>query len=110
MIETLILYVLLKKDYTMYSIRKHIETDYSMFTIPSFGSIGPALKKLEKAECIKSGQLMSEGGKRSIYHSITNKGKEKLKELLISDLSDNPSQFFLHARLRLIMAVFPMFI
>ena len=106
MIETLILYVLLKRDFTMYSIRKNIENDYSMFTIPSFGAIGPALKKLERDECIKSGKLMSEGGKRSIYYSITSKGKEKLKNLLISDLSENPSRFFLQARLRLIMCDF----
>lgn len=106
MIETLILYSLLKKDCTMYAIKKHIETGYSMFTIPSFGAIGPALKKLERDLCIKSGKLMSEGGKRSIYYSITPKGKEKLRDLLISDLSDNPSQFFLTARLRLIMADF----
>lgn len=106
MIETLILYTLLKKDYTMYSIKKHIETVCSMFITPSFGAIKPALRKLENEECIKSGKLMSEGGKLSIYYSINNKGKEKLKSLLVSDMSNNPSQFFLSARLRLLMADF----
>ena len=74
MIKTLILHTLLKKDYTMYSIRKHIETIYSMYIRPSFGAIKPALVSLEKNEFIKSGKLMSDGGKLSIYYSITPKG------------------------------------
>ena len=106
MLKMLILYTLLKKDYTMYSIRKHIQTSYSMYIRPSFGAIKPALVNLEENEFIKSGKLMSTGGKRSTYYSITSKGKEKLKELIISDLSENPSQFFLSARLRLIMCDF----
>ena len=104
MIKTLILYTLLKKDYTMYSIRKHIETAYSMYIRPSFGGIKPALVSLEKNEFIKSGKLMSEGGKLSVYYSVTQKGREKLKNLLVEDMSNNPSQFFLSARLRLIMS------
>lgn len=104
MIELLILHSLMQKDSTMYSIKKYIETVYASFVTPSFGAINPALKKLEEKECIKSGKLMSEGGRLSIYYSITKKGKEALKNLLLEDMSQNPSQFFLSARLKLTMA------
>ena len=104
MIELLILHSLSKKNFTMYAIKKHIETVFAAFVTPSFGAIKPALRKLEANDCIKSGKLMSEGGKLSIYYSITAKGKEKLTELLLEDMSKNPSQFFLQARLKLVMA------
>jgi len=104
MIELLILHTLSKHSFTMYSIKKEIETVFSALSIPSFGAIKPALKKLEKLECIKSGKLMSDGGKLSIYYTITAKGKERLRELLLEDFSQNPSNFFLNARLKLAMS------
>ncbi len=104
MIEILILDALTQKSSTMYSIKKHIETVFAPFITPSFGALNPALKRLEKQDCIKSGKLMSEGGKLSIYYSITGKGREELVNLLLADMSANPSQFFLSARLKLIMA------
>ena len=104
MIELLVLHSLLQKDFTMYAIKKHIETVFAAFVTPSFGAINPALRKLEKKECIKSGKLLSEGGKVSIYYSITKKGREELRSLLLEDFSKNPSQFFLQARLKLVMA------
>lgn len=104
MIEILILHTLMQKSFTMYSIKKHIETVFSAFIIPSFGALKPALRRLEEKECIKSGKLMSEGGRLSIYYTITKKGKEELSRLLLDDMSQNPSQFFLLARLKLSMA------
>lgn len=104
MIEILILHSLMQKSYTMYSIKKHIETVFAAFVTPSFGAINPALRRLEEKECIKSGKIMSEGGKLSIYYTITKKGKEEFARLLLDDMSQNPSQFFLLARLKLIMA------
>ena len=47
MIELLILYVILKRDYTMYSIQKRIEDNFAPFTKPSFGALKPALRRLE---------------------------------------------------------------
>ena len=47
---------------------------------------------------------MSEGGKLSIYYTITEKGKKELVNIILEDMSQNPSQFFLLARLKLIMA------
>ena len=46
MIELLILYVLLKRDLTMYAIQKRIEDNFAPFTKPSFGALKPALRRL----------------------------------------------------------------
>ena len=54
MIELLILYVILKRDYTMYSIQKRILDIFAPYTNPSFGALKPALKKLEKKECLNT--------------------------------------------------------
>ncbi len=104
MIELLVLHSLMQKDCTMYSIKKYIEAEFASFINPSFGAINPALKKLADKECIKPGKLISEGGRLSIYYSITEKGREELSRLLLEDMSQNPSQFFLLARLKLTMA------
>ena len=104
MIELLILHTLFQKSSTMYGIKKYIATTFSAFIVPSFGAINPALKKLQKNDCIKPGKLMSEGGKLSIYYTITEKGKKELVNIILEDMSQNPSQFFLLARLKLIMA------
>lgn len=48
MIELLILYVILKRDYTMYAIQKRIEENFAPFTKPSFGALKPALRRLEE--------------------------------------------------------------
>lgn len=104
MIEILVLHALMQKSYTMYSIKKYIETVFAAFVKPSFGALRPALTRLEEKECIKSGKLLSDGGKLSIYYTITKKGKEELSRLLLEDMSQNPSQFFILARLKLSMA------
>lgn len=104
MIELLILHSIMQRSMTMYSIKKYIETTFGVFVTPSFGAIKPALRKLEAKECIKSGKLMSDGGRLSIFYTITKKGKEELKNILIEDMSKNPSQFFLFARLKLMLA------
>ena len=54
MIELLILYKLSKKVLTMYGISKDILNSFSVMTTPSFGTIKPALTRLEKAEFVKS--------------------------------------------------------
>ena len=104
MLETLILYLLLDKSYTMYTIRKHIKDDFGAFLTPSFGGLSPALKRLEQKGCIKSGKLMSEGGRMSVFYEITPDGKKELNRQLIEDLSINPYHFFLSARLRVVMS------
>ena len=104
MIELLILYVLLKRDFTMYSIQKRINENFAPFTKPSFGALKPALRRLEEKECLTSRKTMSDGGKLSVYYEISRNGIAELKRLILEDLSDNPLQFLSNARAKLCCA------
>ena len=101
MIELLILYVILKRDYTMYSIQKRIEDNFAPFTKPSFGALKPALRRLEIKSFLKSRKLMSDGGKLSVFYEITKDGIGELKRLILEELSVNPVQYLSNARIKL---------
>ncbi|MBQ3312130.1 PadR family transcriptional regulator [bacterium] len=101
MIELLILFFTSKCELTMYGIQKIISDYYDVYTKPSFGTISPALKKLESLKLISSRKTISDGGRRCFYYSITNDGMKELKQILLNDLSDNPVQFFSNARIKL---------
>ena len=101
MIDLMILFVLLKRDLTMYSIRKRIEDYFQAFSSPSFGALKPALVRLEGKECISSSKMMSGGGKLSVYYSITNEGLKELRKLLLTPFSSNPLQFISDAKIKL---------
>ncbi len=101
MIDLMILYVLLKHDLTMYAIHKRIQEKFLAYTSPSFGALKPALVRLEKMGCITSAKIMSDGGKLSVYYSITKDGLKELKNLLLKPFSSNPLQFLSDARVKL---------
>lgn len=101
MIEFLILYELTKKVLTMYGISKEIRAEFSVLTMPSYGTIKPALRRLEKSGYVKTQKTMSSGGRPSTYYSITMEGREELKNLLLSQPQENPIQFLPNARVRL---------
>ncbi|MBE7711470.1 MAG: PadR family transcriptional regulator [Cyanobacteria bacterium SIG31] len=101
MIELLILYKLSGKVLTMYGISKDIHEEFSVLTTPSFGTIKPALTRLEKNGYVKGQKTMSSGGRPSIYYSITKDGVEELRRLMTSPLQENPIQFLTTARIRL---------
>ena len=100
-IELLILYAILKREYTMYAIQKRILENFAPFTKPSFGALKPALRRLEEKECLKSRKIMSDGGKLSVYYEITRSGINELKKLVLEDLSENPLQFLSNVRIKL---------
>lgn len=102
----MILFVLLKRDLTMYAIRKHIQDKFSPYTNPSFGALKPALTKLEKHGYLTTSKMMSNGGKLSVFYSITNSGQKELKELLVAPMSVNPLQFLSDAKVKLCCASF----
>ena len=97
----MILFVLLKRDLTMYAIRKHIQAKFSPFTNPSFGALKPALVNLEKKGLLTTSKMMSDGGKLSVFYSITNEGQKELQKLLVAPFSDNPLQFISDAKVKL---------
>ena len=106
MMELIILFVLTKRELTMYGIQKAISDVFDAYTRPSFGAIKPALKRLEISGFIRSRRSMSEGGKQSGFYSLTNDGNAELKRLILEDLSDNPVQFFSNARIKISCASF----
>lgn len=101
MIEILILYVIHKREKTIYSIRKEIIEIFGTFTKPSIGTIYPALKRLQKDGAISVYEKLSEGGKKSSYFSITQKGFTVFKKLFFDSASENPSLFYIHLQARL---------
>ena len=101
MIEILILYIIHKREKTIYSIRKEIIEIFGAFTKPSIGTISPALKRLLKEKAVAVNDIMSGGGKKSSYYSITKRGLEYFKELFFNGGSDNPSVFYTQLQSRL---------
>lgn len=104
MIELLILFQLNKKVLTMYGISKEIKSDFSVLTIPSYGTIKPALRRLEAEGFVKTQKTMSSGGRPSTFYSITNDGFKELKRLIIAPPLENPVQFLTTARVKLACA------
>lgn len=102
MIEILILYEINKKVLTMYGISKEIKREFSTLLTPSYGTIKPALKRLEKESFVKSQKNISEGGRPSVYYSITSNGEKRLNELLLEEPLENPIHFLPTARVKLI--------
>jgi len=106
MIDLLILFVILDRDYTMYAIHKRIGEYFLAYSAPSFGALNPALRRLEQKGCVTTSKIMSEGGKLSVFYSITQDGKKELRNLLLAQFSSNPLQFLSDARVKLSCAGF----
>ena len=104
MIDLLILFELRDRVLTMYGISKKIKEDFSVLTTPSYGTIKPALNRLEKNGYVKAQKTMSSGGRPSTYYSISRDGINELKKLLLSKPNDNPIQFLPSARVKLACA------
>ncbi len=101
MIELMILFELSKKVLTMYGVSKEIRNSFSVLTTPSYGTIKPALTRLEKGGFVKTQKTMSPGGRPSVYYTITDSGKDELKRLIMAPPLDNPVQFLFSARIKL---------
>ena len=104
MIELLILFELSKKVLTMYGVSKEIRGDFSILTTPSYGTIKPALRRLENSGYVKTQKTMSSGGRPSTYYSITDDGLNELKKLIAEAPLENPIQFLTMARVKLACA------
>jgi len=101
MIELLTLYFLSKKVCTMYRIYTLLKSELSVLSAPSYGTLKPALDRLVKSGFVSSQKTMSKGGRPSVYYSITDKGRDELRNMMLSIQSDNSHQFMLNARVRL---------
>ncbi len=88
MTELVILAILLNEKYTIYKIKQKIKDNFSVFLGASFGSVYPAVKKLEKNGYIIVKQKMTRGGQKCHIYSITKKGKDYFNELMIKEIPD----------------------
>ena len=104
MIELLILFELNKTVLTMYGVSKEIRGDFSVLTTPSYGTIKPALRRLETGGFVKSQKSISEGGRPSTYYSITKEGVNELKRIIMEEPLENPIQFLPMSRIKLACA------
>lgn len=80
MLETLILAALNHKTQTLYGIRKHIHSVFGIYTKPSLGAIHPAIQRLVKNEFVAVSKNITSGGQKTLYHQLTEKGKEHFYE------------------------------
>jgi DNA-binding PadR family transcriptional regulator len=75
MIDYIILGFLLEKEMTGYDIKQKITLSTANFYDASFGSIYPALRRLEAKNIIASKESIKNGKLKNIYH-ILNAGKQ----------------------------------
>ena len=99
--ELLILYLLTKGQSTMYGLSKSLYKNYGFITKPGFGTLQPALKRLEKQNFIKADKFFSDGGKPYYYYSILEEGKEFLTKKLMEKITTNPIQFYPFAKIKI---------
>ncbi len=90
MIEIVILYILSKYDATIYRLSKIIDEYFFAYLKSSTGTISPALKRLEKLNCVDFEESMTKGGMLSKTYSITPTGKKHLTEQLLTLKEPNP--------------------
>ncbi len=79
MLEDIILGFLMKENLTGYDLKQWMIASTSYFYEASFGSIYPALKRLEDKGFIFSQESVQQGKYKNVY-SITDKGKAQFLE------------------------------
>lgn len=100
-VKTLCLAILHDGNASGYEIRKlSAEGEYAYFVEASFGSIYPALAKLEDEGLVSSQVEHQDGRPAKKVYSITESGRETFREALFEDLDDDVfrSEFLLFAR------------
>ncbi len=99
-VRTLCLAILFNKEASGYEIRKcSTEGEYAYFVEASFGSIYPALAKLEEEGLVTSRIETQEGRPAKKVYSITEIGRRELMDSLFGELDPDVyrSEFLLFA-------------
>lgn len=105
-VKTLCLAILHEKDATGYEIRKlSTEGEYAYFLEASFGSIYPALAKLEEEGLVTSRVEAQDGRPAKKIYSITDDGRTAFQNSLFDPLDKDifRSEFLLFARFAAIL-------
>jgi PadR family transcriptional regulator, regulatory protein AphA len=100
-VRTVCLAILFDGEATGYEIRKlSVEGEYSYFIDASYGSIYPALVKLESEKLVTSRVEVQDGKPAKKIYSITQTGRTEFINSLFEKLGDDEyrSEFLLFAR------------
>ena len=100
-VRTICLAILYDGEATGYQIRKlSVEGEYAYFIEASYGSIYPALARLEAEQLVTSRCELQRGRPSKKVYTITEAGKTALLDSLFDDLGDDiyRSEFLLFAR------------
>ena len=100
-VRTICLAILYDGEATGYEIRKlSVDGEYSYFVDASYGSIYPALAKLEAEKLVTSRIEPQEGKPAKKIYSITEAGRTAFIDSLFDDLGEDEfrSEFLLFAR------------
>ncbi|MFC1515470.1 PadR family transcriptional regulator [Thermodesulfobacteriota bacterium] len=81
-VQTIILGFLMKKRMTGYELKKAFSISFSFFSGLSYGSIYPALKKMEQNGLIGMRLKVQKNAPNRKIYTITNKGKAQFKSSL----------------------------
>lgn len=85
MLDRIILGVLSLKDLTSYDLKKSLDKSINHFYTTSYGSLHPALVKLEKNNLVTSREF-TDGGRSKKLYSITESGRQGFTNWLSSDI------------------------
>ncbi len=85
MLDKIILGVLSLKDLTSYELKKSLDKSINHFYTTSYGSLHPALIKLEKSNFVTSREFVDGGRSKKLY-SITESGRQDFTNWLSSDI------------------------
>ncbi|MFC3749122.1 helix-turn-helix transcriptional regulator [Paenibacillus sp. GCM10012306] len=81
-IQDVILGLLSKEPHSGYEIKRHFEEDFSFFFDASFGTIYPALSKMERQNLISKETVHQKGKPDKNVFTITTEGMEQFNHYL----------------------------
>lgn len=95
-VQSVLLGFLMKKSMTGYDLRKAFSISFSFFSGLSYGSIYPALKKMERQGLISMRLEIQEGTPNRKVYTITDEGRKFFLESLRAPFtSEQPKNSFL---------------
>lgn len=88
-IQTIILGYLTHQSMTGYDLKQKFSMSFTFFSGISFGSIYPALKKMEKEKLITTKLLIQEGAPNKKLCTITDLGRKRFQQALDAPLPED---------------------
>ncbi len=95
-IQSVLLGFLMRESMTGYDLKKKFSLSFSFFSGLSYGSIYPALKKMEKLALVSKQVQIQDGAPNRKIYTITERGRKHFRESLREPLAfEQPKNSFL---------------